>query len=271
MVLRWTTAVLLIPLLGCGENGIHIGTVPLPLPDASADSSGQTMPVAPCVATSDLVVHFPFDESGGQAVIDMSSSGGDGSLVNMAAEDWVPGPRGNALDFDGEDDHVRLPRGDHISDLGAMTMCAWINPRSFPNEYPTIADKSLDTYEGGWNFYLENHSTFGPVFGFLTNERKWATAGGIVLNRWQHVCASWDGSPGFSGIRLYHNGFETAEVEAESNGDVRDSDAERDLLIGRVNDGSHPFDGLIDDYRLYDRVLTPTETESVYRCSSGAP
>ena len=243
--------------LACGDAGIRIGSG-----ISEADGGGGSGCLDP-----GLLVHLAFDESTGLAAEDSAVLGANGALVNMGIDDWVAGRSGNALDFDGTDGHVVISATDSIGDLGTMTMCAWVFPRAYPNQFLTIADKSDNTYVGGWNFYLENDATVG----LLTNQQKYATVEGIVLNTWQHVCASWDGSSGVGGIVLYLNGSDRGQTDSGSNGTGVDSDADKDLVIGLVNNGAFPFDGLIDDYRLYDRVLSESEIEQIYQCTNGSP
>ena len=137
-------------------------------------------------------------------------------------------------------------------------------PRATLTRSPAIADKSRNTFTGGWNFYLENDNTFG----LLTNRRRWATGGTVVLNTWQHLCVSWDGTGGLAGIALYYNGASVRRGNSGNNGSGTDSDASRDLVIGRVNNGNYPFEGVIDDFRLYGRVLAPSEIAAIHACAN---
>ncbi|HUS68767.1 MAG TPA: LamG domain-containing protein [Kofleriaceae bacterium] len=173
----------------------------------------------------------------------------------------APGVVGGALDMRHE--VIDLGSGEAYDDLPALTVCAWARPRSYPGDYPTILDKSDDSFVGGWSFYLHSRGTFG----LLTNHRQWAEGQRVELGTWQHLCATWDGSPGAAGIALYRNGAAVAQWEAGSNGDVVDIDADNRLLVGRVNDGNFQYDGGLDDVRLYRRVLTPAEIARLHDCS----
>ena len=231
----------------------------------SGDDPPEDIDAAPpidCVTLPGLVVHLPFDEGSGLSAADISANGNNGVLFGMDDTDWVSGRFGTALDFDGNDQFVSSGSGPTIADLPSMSMCAWIQPRSFASQFPAIADKSKDGFTGGWNFYVED----GNLLGFLTNHQKFATGGTIRLDAWQHVCATWDGSGGTNGITLYIDGLPIAITETGSNGDAIDSDAERELRVGGTNDGTLDYDGLTDDFQLYSRVLAPDEIETLHRC-----
>ena len=79
---------------------------------------------------------------------------------------------------------------------------------------------------------------------------------------------SWDGSNGFAGIQLFQDGVTVSMKNSGSNGNQLDSDAAHDLFVGCVNNGTFPFDGVIDDFILYPRLLTPSEIGVIYGCGS---
>jgi hypothetical protein len=73
---------------------------------------------------------------------------------------------------------------------------------------------------------------------------------------WRHICLTYDGTR----ARLYADGIEVAS-EAKT----------WDLVLGRahigrqVNDAAEFWDGLVDDVRIYDRVLTVQEIQQTMR------
>jgi hypothetical protein len=237
-------------------------------------------PAAPVRATCDppdgLRVHLALDDGHGDRARDSSGLGNHGIVNAVDGAKWVDGRVGGAADFDGYNDGIDLGSQPAIDDLPAISMCAWILPRSYPSSYPSIADKSADTYEGGWNFYIQTDGTIG----FLTSYRDWAEGGLIRLGAWLHACVTWDGTVGPDGVALFQD---AARVEARDKGTnregaavddaaaPRDRDADRNLVIGRVNNGKYNFDGRIDDYQLYDRALDWTEVMAIHDCAFVAP
>jgi hypothetical protein len=73
---------------------------------------------------------------------------------------------------------------------------------------------------------------------------------------WHHICLTYDGSM----ARLYADGIQVASEAKTWN-----------LALGRahigrqVNDAAEFWDGVIDDVRIYNRVLTPAEIQQVMR------
>ena len=245
---------------GCGRFGFSEALVTDAGHSPVSDADATTSPA--CGPTGDLRIHLAFDETAGLVAYDSSGAGNHGALIGTSESAWTPGRIGNALDFDGVDDRVDAGSATNLDNVTNMTACAWVFVRSYPVQFPTIADKSVDSFVGGWFFYVQSNDTVG----FQSNQRKWAIGGNLARNAWQHVCASWDGTAGFAGIRLYQNGANVAHAQTGSNGKANDNACERSLLIGRENDGSFPFDGRIDEFRLYGRVLDDSEIAALAAC-----
>jgi len=81
----------------------------------------------------------------------------------------------------------------------------------------------------------------------------------VPLSKWTHVAATYDRRT----MRLYVNGKERGSLERL--GAVVPS--ENKLCLGSYGQGDqqHNFVGVIDEVKLYDRALTPTEVEAHYR------
>src|SRR5262249_383164 len=85
----------------------------------------------------------------------------------------------------------------------------------------------------------------------------------IVLNTWQHVAATWDGTKNAGSIHIYVNGVPSDGAAVDGVG-LAQSDAATPLPIGNHPvDRARNFDGAIDGVRVYNRVLTPAEIQSL--------
>lgn len=239
---------------------------PQPATVETTASPGEQLLHAGAPAEAALV-QLSFDDGRGDHARDASGHGFDGAVRGAT---WAAGVRGGALDFDGEDDVVTLGVRPALDDLPALSICAWILPRSYPANYPTIADKSTDTEREGWHFYL----CADGMIGLLTPYRDWLEAGVVRLGTWQHACATWDGGPGVAAITIYQDGAplllprdpgtnREGAARALSRA-KRDSDAHHDVVIGGARDENFYFDGRIDDLRIYGRVLEAAEIKALY-------
>src|SRR4029077_3441550 len=77
-------------------------------------------------ANRGLVAAYGFDEGSGSAVVDVSGSGNDGSIVN--ATRTTDGVFGSALSFDGSSSRVVVPDSASLHLGSEMTLEAWVKP-----------------------------------------------------------------------------------------------------------------------------------------------
>ena len=166
---------------------------------------------------------------------------------------FVPGRIGTAASFDGE----RFVNAGTSPDLGyddAFSLAAWI--------YPTAADGVIvsrasggDQGEVGWGLYLEDGKVRLSLSTRVLDDGVAAeTKVDIVLNAWQHVVATYDGSKTPGGMRVYLDGV------AQTLTPLLDLVGNRlptryPLRIGASGSDKPRFQGHIDDLRIYDRVL----------------
>ena len=83
-----------------------------------------------------------------------------------------------------------------------------------------------------------------------------AYSGQLALNTWYHATATYDGTR----MRLYVNGV---EVGSMSKSGAVAMNANVPLNLGRNPGGSRYMNGALDDVRIYNRALTPTEIKAL--------
>jgi hypothetical protein len=202
---------------------------------------------AECQAVRDGLVSFwTFDKSDveGETVKDIVS-GNDGTITGDPRT--AQGKVGEALEFDGEDDYVKVL---HSQDLDLQTneatIEAWIYPNAIEADKHTIyrkadaTDKFIFRLNGSnVEFYLETDAGPNNIL-----------AGNIEASMWQHVLGRYDGS----NMEVFVDGISAGNV-AHSGNIVSDA---ADVYIGsRPSD--RRYNGLIDELRVYNRALSATE------------
>ena len=88
----------------------------------------------------------------------------------------------------------------------------------------------------------------------------------IADNQWQHLCVTSDGTARAAGITIYVNGIrQSVDVKLDAlytKGNPQSTSSGAPLRIGRRDD-DFPFSGgLVDDVRIYNRLLTENEIVS---------
>jgi len=233
-----------------GVNDLHIGS-----PWKGAVWSFTTLMWEP-----NLVGWWQFDEGQGDTAADSSSYGNDGAISDNVS--WVGGVcDGNALEF--SDGRVLIPDANELRPKTQLTVSAWVNYVWPQDDFARILAKGANDYEtfsmevdgDGLVFYVRDNvyyqyrRSYGPHL--------------IDHNEWVHVAGTYDGSE----VRCYLNGESGYSNYA---GPIILSQDTVGLGIGNAPDVPRPFDGTIDEVRLYDRGLSSEEIEQLYRsCSSG--
>jgi len=206
--------------------------------------------------STEPIAHWPLDETSGPTAQDVEG-GHDGDLTSGPV--WMPGHIDGGLSFDGTDDYVNVPHQDTLS-LQTFTISAWVNPAQL-NGYRIVLSKGT---AANLNYYLgTNNSEIS--FGFL-NVGVWTefnTSGaGLATGDWYHLAGTFDDTIGEA--KIYLNGAllftDTTTASPPACTD--------DLMIGTTVFNEF-WSGLLDDVRIYNRVLGGSEVADLY--SDGAP
>ncbi len=185
---------------------------------------------------------------------------------------YATGKSGNAIDLDGSNDYVELP---YASDPSAYTIAAWIKPTNISNvnvfsrtnssgPLVNLSDqlRIVPTYD-----YNGDPVPGQGVFQHLTRTVSDHVLTGTAIvrpNAWYHVAivATSDGL-----MRLYVNGQE--DGTPLSIGTLA-TDGDRFQIGNATKNGMGFFDGLVDDFQIYERVLSDEEIASLFS-GTGAP
>jgi hypothetical protein len=136
-----------------------------------------------------------------------------------------------------------------------FTLEAWVKPFSFPNAAPSVLRSDFNMFGGArYLLALTSDSEVHCNIGFNVGGNP--AGGHVPLNAWSHVACTYDGTI----TRAYVDGV---EVAAAVRTGTRQCCA-RDLFMGREEMFTdRNFDGLIDEARVYDRVLSPCELQAI--------
>jgi RNA polymerase sigma factor (sigma-70 family) len=258
-----------------------VTTVTLPRPSDSV----PVAVAAPTVTVNPeygLVGHWKLDETSGSIAADSSGNRSNGTLGDFSTPGWTMGKVAGALNFDGASGIVAVGSPIALTDLGRMTIAAWIMPRSYGQpvidegkgirmNYGRIVDKrdnDVEQFPAGWSLFIRNDAT-PDVSGVLCfrrtfdiEEGSWITpVNSVVLGAWQHVAVTYDIGSLANQPAFYLDGtpVPTTVLFAPSGSVV--SDVGSKLSIGNLPHLGRAFDGVIDDVRIYDRILSASEIQ----------
>jgi N-acetylneuraminic acid mutarotase len=200
-----------------------------------------------------LVAWWKFDETSGTVAYDSSGNGHDANLTNGPA--WVTGKIGGALSFDGSNDMVRTGvSGMYNQDF---TWSTWIKTSDTSG---AVVGVSADSWSnGGSSLYILGGKpkidvcNIGNKLGSLS----------VNTNQWVHYLLTVEDSGGSSDpVKIFVNG--QIDVDSQMNWFGFSGQAFK-LRIGHVPIHGNYYLGIIDDVRIYDRVLSNAEVQDLYQ------
>jgi hypothetical protein len=234
--------------------------------------SFRTLPDIPPTSDPNLIVWWKLDEDSGTTALDWSGHSNHGTLVGDPQ--WVAGQVGGALDFGGDGDHVVDPDGaGYLNGLNALTVCMWIKSDVINTDKGFINGEDPD---GGDNVVTMRYDSDGASFGGTNvlkiavtstpgGEQQLESSSNLQVTEWQHVAMTWsDGDL----IRFYVNGVEDMPSGRNVPNNAGTVSGCTKLIIGKgsKDEGDTAgWDGLIDDVRIYNKVLTSEDIKEVMR------
>src|SRR5438132_3668388 len=229
-------------------RGLAIGfaTALVSLSTGSAKAtSAQT-----AVAGSGLVAAYSFDEGSGTTAADSSGDGNTGTISNAT---WTPaGKFGSALSFNGTSSWLTVPDSSSLDLTTAMTLEAWVKPASLSG-WDAIVEKEQPG-ELAYALYANSDTNQPDGIVYINSEQDTRAGGQLPLNSWSHVAATYDGST----LAVYVNG--TLVSSRPVTGSIKTSTGM--LRIGGDSVWGEYFNGLIDEVRVYNGVLTASAIQA---------
>jgi len=215
-----------------------------------------------------LVGWWNFEYYNSTHVFDNSTYGNFGSFVSMSSDDFIEGPRGNAVHLNGVNQYLNIKDSNSLDVSSELTLEAWVNPSSFDNTggYEGIIWKNnLQDVNFNTVYMLSTYWNSGhPTFIVSTSTRSFVTDSGdciptteLILNQWQHIAVTYDGIHNIT--TFYRNGLLDGGCTT-INGTINSSN--EDVRIGRWSGGY--FNGSIDEPRIWSRVLSSAEINASY-------
>ncbi|MBI2947962.1 MAG: DUF1553 domain-containing protein [Verrucomicrobia bacterium] len=222
--------------------------------------------VADWTVSDSLTAHFPLD---GLLLATNHVSGSNApAAIKFAAGDaaFAPGKLGQAAAFDGQR-FVDAGKAGDFGFLDKFSFTAWIFPQG--SHAGAILSRTGESPESdGYSLCLTNGRVqLNLVKRWLDDALRVETEMPLTPNAWHHVAATYDGSRVADGIRIYVDGKpEKLKVNLdELNQSFKTSEPFR---IGSGGGPEIRFRGLIDDVRIYDRVLMAQEAAIVATANS---
>lgn len=239
--------------------------VPYVVPDPNLIGGYSGEEEEQLVALDDLVFHFKFDN-------DADDEHSTNNLTQVNTPTFVAGKLGQAIELvKANDEYCTIADNAELS-LDAdtpFTICGWIHPTSIPNNGKVFLKAQGDIQGNGTEYCLEILASAPSILGFqvgnnVANQSVF-TAQTVFLNLWTFVLCEHDPTNNLLTIALNNN----APVTAAWAGGTHNGNG--NLLFGsyRAAGSAHNWDGYLDSWSFFKRLLTADEKTALYNAGDG--
>ena len=198
--------------------------------------SFSTVPAIP-IYDPNLVGFWSLDEGSGLYAVDWSGHDNHGDLIGQPQ--WVVGYDGGALELDGNN-WVDCGNPATLQIVGPIALACWIKPAALGGDQGFVA------LNGSYAFKVSDDHLRFTTPGIADHD-----AYNAILDSgdWQHVAVTFEPNQA-AGAVFYINGDEADRLDASAM-----NAGSEPFLIGN-NQWDQTYRGLIDDVRVYNKVLT---------------
>lgn len=199
-----------------------------------------------------MVLYLSFDEGRGKDVEDLSGKRNHGTLEGDVK--WMQNGKIESAVFFSEQVQqgvVAVKASNSLAITKSLTMEVWVYPESIGDYRNVRGQADPHTY------YLSIHQGKPSVWigSGGAGGKTWNSAkSSIPLNKWSHVAAVYEFN---KELRFYINGKldQTHKLEGEI------PTSQKDHWFGNRLDGAWPYKGMLDEFVIYNRVLTEAEIQ----------
>ena len=220
--------------------------------------------------TKGLVLHLPFNGNAN----DISIYGNNGTVNGAVLTKDRKGNTNSAYEFGGfnNSNFIKVPNSNSLRINNSFSISLWVklNSKDAMNNlgdysstqsYQCLFSKDFDVdcIQSGifYNYDGKNEFKTGVSGNWSRNEFH-NTNFSYKVGEWVHLTYVHTGSE----LRLYKNGILVINMSGSLSYDISNT---KDLFIGRFSTKWYPLNGVIDEFRMYNRVLTESEIQQIYQ------
>ena len=206
-----------------------------------------------------LMAYYPFNGNAN----DESGNGNDGTVSNAVLTIDKNGNSGSAYKFDGNGDSIILPNT-AIDGLGDMSFSAWFKLDDNGNSTLISGANVGSAYGNEVLFFLPPPET--DTNYLYIKETPYTVKTAVSKSKWYHVIFTRNAVSGQ--VSMYFNGvfdstatLPAGNVRIDTNGLILGQDQD---CVGGCIVADEDFNGIIDEVRIYNRVLSASEIKQLY-------
>ena len=178
----------------------------------------------------------------------------------------VAGKFGNTRNFNGSDsDYIAVSNDDKLNANTAISVTLWFKvPTVGANYKGLIGKNTISDWNSNqaWSFNFPGNGKIEFVLGSGSA----LTSNTYDDNTWHHLVGTWNGD----NPKIYIDGSEVSYTSQTSTNAVTDSTSELRLGDYAFEAGQNRhLNGTLDDVRIYNRSLSPSEVSALYNFAPG--
>ncbi len=223
-------------------------------------ASGDRQPVIP-----GLIGDYPLEAPVQGKIANRADESKPGAMHDNPQ--FVSGRVGQAVKLSG-DNHVRFPGVGAFRRWDPFSFSVWMKPADAYDRAVVFHHSRAWTDSGsqGYQVLIEDgHLTWSIIHFWPGNAISIRTKQPVRVNDWQHVVVTYDGSCKAAGLAIY------------IDGERADTEVVRDNLYKNIHDGSHTLtlgerfrdrgfkDGMLDEFKVFNRELTAIEARELFQ------
>jgi len=216
------------------------------------------------VALPGQLGHYPFDEYEDGKLPNLLSDSNKAS--SSSKNKIVPGKNGKALQLTG-DDGVNLGVG-NFKRTQPFSVSLWMNTPHHKERTVVFSRSKAWTDAGSRGYQMllrDGHLSTSLIHFWPGNAINIRTTAKLPKNEWHHVTITYDGSTRAGGLAIYVDG-ELAETEIHKDNLYKNitGGGNDHIVIGQRFRDVGFANGLVDDFRVFDRELTAAEVAQLH-------
>jgi len=215
--------------------------------------------------TSSLLAWYNFDATSGNQLSDQSGQSNAGTLKNSGGTFSFSGQEGIAnkgLYFNGVDNYVEIVAGsgsDYDINTSNFSLSCWFKSNSNGRIFHTSGGNDSDDND---HVGLRLEASGNIIFSWDPGSANanYEITGSYNDNQWHHVVGIRNGQR--TGL-VYVDGI-LAFTDNDASGGTSGINIFTNAFFGRSVSGSGYFQGYIDEFRLFNKILTEQEIQLLY-------
>lgn len=224
---------------------------------------------AAAVPSDKLVLHAPFNEGQGEEL--SVTVAGQAKTIAVPKANWIEGHVGaKALKIQPET-LIEWPEVGDFDINQAFSCGMWVKIQKRNVTGSLIARmEEADTGHRGWDIWLEGGRIGMHVVSKWPDDAlKTVATSEVKVNEWHHVLVTCDGSGKADGIKIYYDG--TPQPTTNPVNVLKSTTKTKvPLKLAQRTSSSRVNDFALQDLRIYEKVLDPSEGQRLARSTRAA-